>query len=449
MSIRSNQVVFLLIFSAILGIIFGLFSNAILINYVAIGTTFFLVALYLLRKYILLWFFLFIYLVYLSPYLILYLGAGDFSSWRQGAISDIENTETLTQLAWVIILGILMTGIKFNYIDKVKVYSRTRTDYKSVMWAKPVRLAMYVMGLLPMFIFLLLLSGKSRDIWLEESGAGDVAIINIAFMMIYLCAAYFMTSWARERIWGLGFMISLASAVLFAYAGFRYCLVGVALIAVTAYMQKNPIKLSKALFFVFCAVISYALLTIIAISRNFDVSPITVLMRLASGELDSLSVISAAGAHEQNIYYSYVRTLEHRHIYYGSLYLDVIIRTLPSFIYGNFFDTTRVNDVISSIAAPSTFFDTKLNLGAFFLSEAYLNFGRIGIFIIYFASIYFLDAIESHQEKSLTQNMMYFVAVANVPNYIYYGSNSIIKIAFYSFVTILIIRTLSGIFRKS
>lgn len=427
----------------LLGLILGLINEDFIINYIAIGTIFFILCLYSLKKYSLLWFFIFIYLIYLTPYLVIYLSQGDFSSWRQGGISLIENNRTLAQLAALLAFGSILVGLKLTYFRKDRLPSPTQINQKSTLWSWRAKAVMYAMGILPLLIFSALLSGRNRDTWLEDSGAGDISAINIAFMMIYLSAAYFATRWMNGKSWRIGILFPSLSSLLFAYAGFRYCLVGIALIFATAYMQKNKVSLKKAIAFLFLAFLAYSLMTIIAISRNLDTTPFEVATKLISGQLDKLTFLSAAGAHEQNIYYSYVRTLENQEIYYGSLYLDVFIRTLPSFIYANLFDTTRVNDLISAIAAPISIFDTKLNLGAFFLAEAHLNFGLTGVIIIYSASIFLIDSIESIQQKSLTAKIMYFVSIANLPNYIYYGSNSIVKIAFYSLITILLIRIIS------
>jgi len=295
------------------------------------------------------------------------------------------------------------------------------------------------------FCFLQLVAGKGRNALLVEATTSDVAVLNIAFMLIYLGAGYFITSKMIGKKWIFGFSLSLLAALLFAYAGFRYCLIGLMLIVCTFYMQASAIKLYRLFGFVVLGLLAYFLLTLIALSRNLGVGALEVVKEIASGGLDFSLLISSAGAHEQNIYYSLLEVFMRGQVYYGALYVDSVIRVLPSFVYGGLFETLRTADVIAAIAAPQELVEARLNLGAFFLAESYLNFGLMGAYLVFLLSMAVFSFVESHQGKSSSWNIMYYVMIALLPNYIYYGLNSMLKMVVYSIVVILMLRVVSGI----
>lgn len=437
-----------------LAVLLGFISNSFVVNYVAVIVPAFIFWLYVIRRYALLWFFVFVYIVYVFPYFLIFLEIGDFSSWRQGLIRYEDNESLLAHMARMIGLGLLVVGLIGLRFPKLKSFKYSNGEGVAArIWSRRVRYIVYGLGGIPVFIFFYFVAGKDRGSLLLEFGASDVAALNIAFMLVYLCGAYFISRGSAGGKWMFGFFLSLLSALLFAYAGFRYCLIGLMLMACTAYMQGSSVRVIRVLFFLILALVAYLLLTLIALSRNLGRGVIEVAVGFFSGDLDVSLLLSSAGAHEQNIYYSLYEVFVNDQVYYGSLYIDSIIRILPSFMYGSFFETIRTADVIASIAAPKELVDARLNLGGFFMAESYLNFGLIGSYFVFVFSVVFFFGVELWRKSRPFWGILYYVMVALLPSYIYYGFNSFFKMLTYSMVVLLVLffvaRVRFGLFQAS
>lgn len=434
--------VFLLLYS-IVGLFLGLISHKSIINYGVLGVVPFFIFLLGRKKYAETWFFIFIYLICIPPYFLLYLGGGDFSSWREGMLSKQQNLLGLISIVKVINFCILYVVIK-EMLGK-KNFDSPVYNVSDRFWSFYPRLFSILLASASLVLYFPMVYGQSREAFLGGGGAADVTMLNVAFLFIYISSSYGFIGWMVGKLNLLAGLFPLLVSALYAYSGFRYCLIGCVLIFVTCYLYREKLGIIKMVVFVVGGLAFYLMLTLAAMSRNLDVSFLSVVADVFSGRLDLSAVAVSFGAHEQNIYYSFLKTIESGRFEHGLLYLDSIIRVLPSFLYSEFFDTRRVNDVVLEVGAPSHMLGTSLNLGAFFLAEAYLNFGRVGLYAIPLFFLYAVGGLQRRASKSFSYLMIYFVIVANIPNYVYYGSNSILKLIFYSFIFIYIFRMLASL----
>ncbi|WFO19458.1 O-antigen polysaccharide polymerase Wzy [Pseudoalteromonas sp. H100] len=144
-----------------------------------------------------------------------------------------------------------------------------------------------------------------------------------------------------------------------------------------------------------------------------------------NNELNFSDLMEHFGGHEQNILYSYFIVTKDTSMSMGKDYFISLVQILPSFISDPLVGSNRVNEVISSIASPEHFIENNLNLGAFFIVEAYLNFSWFGVF---FLPVIFMYLIYLFDKKSYKDR---FILSSTIPFFIYYGFGFGLKIIFY------------------
>ncbi|AUL74558.1 hypothetical protein ATS72_013610 [Pseudoalteromonas sp. 13-15] len=228
---------------------------------------------------------------------------------------------------------------------------------------------------------------------------------------------------SKFRLQQLLFFLVMLSSLILALNGFRAPFVMVVICSLLFFFENTKRKkLSK---YIFLGGLIYLLLIFFQILRGLELGALELIEKLMNNELNFSDLMEHFGGHEQNILYSYFIVTKDTSMSMGKDYFISLVQILPSFISDPLVGSNRVNEVISSIASPEHFIENNLNLGAFFIVEAYLNFSWFGVF---FLPVIFMYLIYLFDKKSYKDR---FILSSTIPFFIYYGFGFGLKIIFY------------------
>ena len=133
---------------------------------------------------------------------------------------------------------------------------------------------------------------------------------------------------------------------------------------------------------------------------------------------------------------------------FGGTYLDSVIRILPNAVHTTYFSTDRPQDLIVSVA-PSWFQDNGFNIGAYALTEGFLNFGAIGAALIPFAYLLFFQYLD--KTAASRPDRRYRSAIAGSFAYLaaFYGSTNLFKSLAFSLFILLVFSALDRMLARN
>lgn len=407
-------------FKLLLLIIFTLFE---LYDYTIAFTTLFIIFYFFLNKHLLfkttILTFLGVNSIFLLSINIYYLIGGDFTSWR-----SIENfSNYLPELA-LMNLSIYIAFYVSFYLIRIKV-----SDLVDIVVAPKNNIIKFIWVTLS-FLCFVPLAFVSRELFLSGVLPGGTIILTlfIAFSLLSLLEltnSFFSESKKENRIL---LVISMLMLTWIAANGFRAPLImgGVILIMFSINRTLHLHGELKVRGFIFLFFIFYSVLIVFQVMRGLNLTFIEFVSSFVNGSFTFEDLKNHLGGHEQNILYSYFLITKEESVS-GVYYLVSLVQVLPSFISKLFISSERVNDEISTLIAPEHFTDNNLNLGAFYLTEAFLNFSWVGVFLIPTIFVMVLHFIEV---KVRADNVKYLVS-AVIPFAIFYGIGFSLKIIVY------------------
>lgn len=370
---------------------------------------------------------LFSFLVPLNIVFITKISSFGFTSWRA---EKFVNSELNLVLMYVLVNDVILHLLSHFRLKNQTIKNIT---IKPVINSKRM---FFILSSLALLIWFYLTFGISRDQYVDVNN-GDGFLININFILLSLLYIDSLQRKGTERIIFSGLIFSIG--VLYAVAGYRMILIILILIFFSEYFKDSKAKIRSHLKYIPLVAFVYLLLIIIAETRKmgnvFDLDIYTIFSR--SNIL--LIVSEYQSAHEQILFYSLYEAFESGHFNYGGYYLDSIIRVLPKEFYSLFDSPLRINDVIKAKFAPPEFSSNNLNLGAYYLTESFLNFGAIGLITVNIFSFYFFYWIEKIKYYSNRNYYLYLFIVSLIPSFVYYGLNAFLKPLVYFWIIYLII----------
>lgn len=135
--------------------------------------------------------------------------------------------------------------------------------------------------------------------------------------------------------------------------------------------------------------------------------------------------------HERNIFYGLVAIIDNRAASQGvNTYLNSILSVLPVSIGVINLNTGHI--LLPYIQGRAVM-NEGMSMGAFYLSEAYFNYGAFGIILVCLLAAILMSAGEKkkYKHKFRYTQLIYFFVVSQMYNIIYYGSSNYMKIIIY------------------
>ena len=199
--------------------------------------------------------------------------------------------------------------------------------------------------------------------------------------------------------------------------GFRFIFMEVFLIIVFLNLEK--IKKTSIFAIGIIAFILYIFFTIISIYRN------------GISEINQVNFLNSMFGHERSEFYSLNAIIINRPSNHVNTYLNTITNILPSaFLKGDtiYENTGRILLKYISIDAYNS---SNITYGGFYLTEAYFNFGTIGIYLVSFILSAFIISVEKNSTKNIIINLCYYMIISQSYTIVFYGSSNYFKPIFY------------------
>lgn len=236
---------------------------------------------------------------------------------------------------------------------------------------------------------------------------GLYAIILIMFISFLISVLFFEKEARKSRLYILTLLLYLVEMVSIGFKGYRYILVFIAIEFLFLLFDHGKVSMKKIVQFCIMGVGLYVLMTYIKY------------WYLGTTYMG----INSIGLHERNIFYSFVALINELDgsVYRSeNTYANGILLLIPRFISGQF-------SLVSSGNAIIRYFDqgwlgTGMNMGAYYLAEAYMNFKLFGVMavsVIMAIVILKLEVIKNM--NSFWGKFYYAYVLGQTYNIVYYG----------------------------
>jgi hypothetical protein len=404
------------------------FMNLLIVFLILIGYTYIsyllltivqvLFLLYLLKKrYVFTAFFLFfIYDVFFVIFLKLIVFGMEVTSWRKEYANSLLIDQSLLVIAIFLVIFNLITIL--NY--KEKTISKDIIHYK-VNKLIIIYFIFSITVLIVYFVndFTIAIQGKLY--WLEHKYKFPYFEI---FEMIAISSAIFRINFKIKNIYTniIFYSTLLLSLVLF-MLGFRSIIIPYVLLYLYQYIKENYISY-KTYFKIFIGTITlYIFMSIQGLLRKGK---------------DLSYLANDFGNHEENIFFTLAGIIDKDVTLHGLSYVASLARLLPSFITGDISDSfERVSKIIAFIVIPNYKESDIINMGAFIISEIYLNFSILGSIIL--AGILALLFTNLEKAQNYFSRIILLLILSNLFTLVHYGSSNFFKIFFYEVVFLLML----------
>ncbi len=283
-------------------------------------------------------------------------------------------------------------------------------------------------------IFLALFIVKSEVLSLRNyADTIDTTYIPIFIMILctYLCMFWdLLTTKCKYRISEISTTLVIILYLLIFFVlvvkGYRFLLVQIGILLFLLYVQKKTKISYKTLVLIgFIGMCFYILLVFIK-SRYLGLDQAKSLMF----------------GHERNLFFS-LNAIISKVSKLGSgdnTYISTLSNLLPKTITHS--DHLNVSGIIMQYINPSSYTTTGVTVGAFYLTEAYLSFGVMGVLlvsIVIAAIILMIEKIRNKRNNSLFCYFYIFVG-AQMFNVVYYGSLNYVKQIVYFVIMIKMLK---------
>ncbi|MBG9471678.1 O-antigen polymerase [Priestia megaterium] len=165
-----------------------------------------------------------------------------------------------------------------------------------------------------------------------------------------------------------------------------------------------------------------------------------VLILIKTQYLDGQNSNSLLFGHERNIFFSLNAVINNSFSAETNTYLSTLLNLLPKVITGN--EHLNVSGIIMQYINPTAYYQTGVTVGAFYLTEAYISFGKVGIFIVSLVISIILLILERMKTKNISPIYVYIYIFigAQMFNIVYYGSLNYTKQIIYFIIMLLLLR---------
>jgi hypothetical protein len=354
----------------------------------------------------------------------------DVTSWRSLYVNDSNMYLGLYYLNQSII--ILKMGYKFfcnlsiknNYSPECNGYSHS----KSLAFLPNLLILFFIL----VDVLFVLIEGSvilgGREVWL--TGRTSFPWVEVFYLNLLMSVIMIHVYKVRSVLSIILYSINIFITLYFAITGFRGILVFyVFCVFAIVVLKRNRITLKELRRVAVIALISIILLNVLS------------LVRTGTDSVQNLSeeFLSHFGLHEENIFTSFVGTLNQDKESDTVTYIDSILAIFPSGFFGNSYRYVRVNNLIGSIFFTNEQLNAGHNVGAFYLAEGVYNWGSLGVYIS--TIIYLTITVLSEKIlRKITELRLaiYIIMCGNIYTGVYYGSATFVKMIFYELILVAI-----------
>ncbi len=249
----------------------------------------------------------------------------------------------------------------------------------------------------------------ARDYSVQSSSLVKLyRVIQLLLVILYFLGYIQKTNFIKLLS---GFVIALCFAcdIVLALFGYRYFLVEIVLVIFTIAVFKRNISLKSIILIFILAILFYFLLSIIGEMRsNLDLH-----------NLD----MDAYFKHERNIFYSLNAMILNRPSFPEiNTYLNALINILP-FISDTAFQE-NTGRILLPFIHPELYDSSLMTMGAFLLTEAYYNYGFLGIVLVSCLIASIIGFFELKLKNSPVLFLVYCYVCAEIYSVVYYGTSN-------------------------
>ncbi len=246
---------------------------------------------------------------------------------------------------------------------------------------------------------------------------GLYAIILMMFISFLISVLFFEKEARKSWLYILTLLLYLVEMISIGFKGYRYILVFVAIEFLFLFFDHVKVSMKKIICFCIVGIGFYVLMTYV---KYWYIG--TTYMG-----------INSVGLHERNIFYSLValiKELEGTANRSDNTYVNGILLLVPRFISGQFSLASSGNAIIRYF--DQGWLGTGMNMGAYYLTEAYMNlrlFGIPAVSVIMAIVIFQLEAIKNRNR--FEGKFYYAYVLGQTYNIVYYGFTGYFRILIY------------------
>lgn len=150
--------------------------------------------------------------------------------------------------------------------------------------------------------------------------------------------------------------------------------------------------------------------------------------------------------HERNLFYSLNALIANIGENYEMTYFSTIKNILPKALTGS--SDMNTGGILMKYISPSIQSDTGINMGGFYLTEAYANIHGFGIYLSSIVIGIFISTIEKKKNRKFnstySRNMFFFfylILISQMYSVVCYGSSNYIKLIIYIMILAFVVFT--------
>lgn len=339
------------------------------------------------------------------------------TSWRTNY--DIDNINFLSLK--LICISLIIMFFTYNCL----IDGEKKVLQKPVLvWNHHFLLILYIAIILFIPIFVI----NEKETFFSLRDYTQITGTTLISLYRLLQVVFFTTYYKKDKnsfrfikyIGNILFFLFIMIDFLMCINGFRFILMEVVLLLIFLNLEKMK---KKSIFLIgILAVVLYVFFTAISIYRN------------GITEINQENFFKSMFGHERSEFYSLNAILINRPSEHINTYMETISHIIPSvFLKGNelYENTGRILLKYISIEAYNS---SNITYGGFYLTEAYFNFGTIGIVLISFILSVFFICVEKDSTKNIVANLCYYIIISQSYTIVFYGSSNYFKPIFYYFI---------------
>ncbi len=261
---------------------------------------------------------------------------------------------------------------------------------------------------------------KIRTFTFRSYSANQSLVIIILFRACFLIGLILFYKFKKDRLLLIELVIGTCIALLLGLVtGYRYILFETVILFI--FLHLSRIKKIKA----------KNIIILVILLLSFYLAMVIVKANLTKGDW-TIQLFS----HERNLFYSLNAIIKNMGTTYESTYLSTVKNILPKFITGS--KDMNTGGILMKYISPTIQSETGINMGGFYLTEAYANFHIVGIYLVSFIFAIMLIIIERCKHKIFKTRygsrvfcIFYLILISQTNNMVYYGSSNYVKILVY------------------
>lgn len=342
------------------------------------------------------------------------------NSWR----IKYHRQEDCVYALQLILLSIIIMILTQMLITNLKkgIYRKRQDTRKGLGLCKNELNIICIIFLIYLYIFFDKFGfGSTRIYTVNRSSSsyeiGLYAIILMMFISFLISILFFEKEARKSRLYILTLSLYLVEMVSIGFKGYRYILVFIAIQFLFLFFDHVKVSMKKIICFCMVGVGFYVLMTYVKY------------WYIGTGYMG----INSIGLHERNIFYSLVALInELEGVIYRNenTYVNGILLLIPRFISGQFSLPSSGNAIIRYF--DQGWLGTGMNMGAYYLAEAYMNFKLIGVVVASVIIAIVIFNLEKIKNINCFEGKFYYAYVlGQTYNIVYYGFTGYFRILIY------------------